>query len=270
METPPPGMFVRPLQRNTKKKSVTPTTVSCVALDCLLCRTWLAAVSWDSMSRLRLWGHARFRAGRVLWMLEELGLDYEHRPLWSRTADMEAPDFVAASPRRKIPVIQDGDFTLTESAAINTYLCDTYAPDSGWVPPPCTRDRAIYDAWLMTIMTELDAQSLYIHRKHQCLSEVYGAAPVVVDAARDYFLRQLESVTAVLQASPSLLAGAHTFTAADLLLTHCLCWAREIDWLPDDPVLRAYLDRNTARPAFQRYIAKAREDPHASGPRPSA
>ena len=147
------------------------------------------------MSRLRLWGHARFRAGRVLWMLEELGIDYEHRPLWSRTADMEAPDFLAASPRRKIPVIQDGDFTLTESAAINTYLCDTYAPDSGWVPPPCTRDRAIYDAWLMTIMTELDAQSLYIHRKHQCLSEVYGAAPVVVDAARDYFLRQLESVT---------------------------------------------------------------------------
>jgi len=244
---------------NTKKKSAIATTPAA-----------LAAVSWDSMSRLRLWGHARFRAGRVLWMLEELGIDYEHRPLWSRTADMEAPDFLAASPRRKIPVIQDGDFTLTESAAINTYLCDTYAPDSGWVPPPCTRDRAIYDAWLMTIMTELDAQSLYIHRKHQCLSEVYGAAPVVVDAARDYFLRQLESVTAVLQASPSLLAGAHTFTAADLLLTHCLCWAREIDWLPDDPVLRAYLDRNTARPAFQRYIAKAREDPHASGPRPSA
>ena len=76
--------------------------------------------------QLVLWGHANFRSGAVIWLLEELGVPYKHRPIASRTPAMDMPEFVALSPRRKIPVLQDDHFTLTETAAINTYLCDRY------------------------------------------------------------------------------------------------------------------------------------------------
>ena len=206
--------------------------------------------------RLVLWGHANFRSGRNLWMLEELGLPFSHRPIRARTAEAETPEFRAVSPRGKIPVLEDGDFALTESAAINTYLCDQYGgQDAGLVPPAGTRMRAQYDSWLFTITTELDAQALYIHRKHVDLACLYGEAPTAVEAARAYFSKQLESVQAVLRSSRSILGSdaPSAFTAADLLLTDVLVWAKKIAWLPDDDAhLTDYVARNTARPAYQR------------------
>ena len=119
----------------------------------------------------------------------------------------------------------------------------------------------MYDSWCFTIMMELDAQGLYVHRKHVALAHIYGEAPVAVEAARAYFLKQLGSATEVLRGSASVLGGgaAAPFSAADLLLTHVLLWARDIGWLPDDPALAQYIARNTARPAFGRLGAKKRE-----------
>ena len=48
-----------------------------------------------------------------------------------------------------------------------------------------------YDAWCFFICTELDAQGLYMHRKHVGpLAAQYGEAPEAVEAARLYFLKQ--------------------------------------------------------------------------------
>ena len=78
------------------------------------------------MSQRTLWGIGSARAFRVHWALHELGLDYETKPVRTRTAAMETPEFQAVSPRTKIPVFQDGDLKLFESCAIVTYLARTY------------------------------------------------------------------------------------------------------------------------------------------------
>ena len=50
------------------------------------------------------------------------GLEYERRPIGSRTGETQTDEFTRINPSQKIPVLQDGEFTLTESAAIVTYV----------------------------------------------------------------------------------------------------------------------------------------------------
>ena len=72
-----------------------------------------------------LWGAATARTLRAHWMLHELGLDYETRPIGSRTGETATAEFTQLNPRQKIPLLQDGEVTLAESAAIVTYLAET-------------------------------------------------------------------------------------------------------------------------------------------------
>ncbi|MBV8466136.1 MAG: glutathione S-transferase, partial [Burkholderiales bacterium] len=66
------------------------------------------------------------RSQRVLWLLEELGLDYEIER-YRREPSMQAPTALAAvHPLGKAPVIVDGERTLAESGAIVEYLVETY------------------------------------------------------------------------------------------------------------------------------------------------
>ena len=67
------------------------------------------------------------RALRVLWMLEEMGLDYEIHPVdFARRLD--DAEFIAASPTGSIPAIRDGDARIMESCAILEYLGAKYGP----------------------------------------------------------------------------------------------------------------------------------------------
>ena len=82
-------------------------------------------------ARLILWGAGTARTLRAHWMLCELGLDYEKRPIGSRTGETRNPEFTKLNPREKIPVLQDGQLILAESAAIVTYLAETYGQSAG-------------------------------------------------------------------------------------------------------------------------------------------
>ena len=83
------------------------------------------------------------RSQRVLWMLEELGLDYEIKP-YRRQPSMQAPDSLrAVHPLGKSPVITDGDKTLAESGAILEYLVETYGKGR-LAPPSGTPERLRY------------------------------------------------------------------------------------------------------------------------------
>ena len=83
-----------------------------------------------------LWGAGTIRTFRAHWALHEVALEYESRPIGSRTGETQTEEFTRLNPRQKIPVLQDGDLTLAESAAIVTYLGETYGGDRGLVPPP--------------------------------------------------------------------------------------------------------------------------------------
>ena len=76
------------------------------------------------MNDITVWGIGTPRTMRVHWMLAELGLAYDCRPITSRSGETMTAEFLALNPKHKIPVLRHGAMVLSESAAIITYLAD--------------------------------------------------------------------------------------------------------------------------------------------------
>ena len=158
-------------------------------------------------------------------------------------------EFTAINPRQKIPALQDGALVITESAAIITYLSDRYGtPESALLPAdPIQRAQCL--EWCFFLVSEIDATALYVMRRHVGLPQIYGEAPVAVEAAAAYFARQMGQVERTLADGRSYLMGDR-FTAADILLSTCITWAVGYQ-IPVAESVRAFNERATSRPAFQ-------------------
>jgi glutathione S-transferase len=198
---------------------------------------------------LILWGVTTSRTLRALWALHELGLDYTLHRIQPRTGETQTAEFARINPRRKIPVLQDGDFTIAESPAIVAYLSETYGTADNTLIPPNPRQRAQWLEWCFHIAMELDATSLYVMRRHGDLKHIYGEAPVAVDSASTYFQTQLRHVVQALEDGRPYLLGER-FSSADMLLTTCLVWAINYG-VPVPPICTDYVARITQRPAYQ-------------------
>lgn len=186
---------------------------------------------------------------RVHWAARELGLDYESELIGSRTGATQTKEFLALNPKAKIPVLVHDDLVLTESAAIIQYLASqatTQATHS--LVPSDARSQARYQEWQSHILMELDAQSLYIMRKHGDLAHIYGEAPVAIETAKQGFNFQIQVASQTLDSSRFLLGDS--FSGVDILLTTCLDWAVAYQ-LPLADSLEAYLDRIHTRPAYK-------------------
>jgi glutathione S-transferase len=168
-----------------------------------------------------LWGVGTSRTIRPHWALHELGLAFELRPILPRTGETQTPEFTALSARQKIPLLQDDGLVLTESAAIITYLSDAYGRDHNRLLPTDTRERARCLEWCFFVISELDATSLYVIRRHGDLRHIYGEAPIANEAAAAYFQKQMRTVERTLDAVPRFILGDR-FTAADILLSTCV------------------------------------------------
>ena len=205
------------------------------------------------MTRRILWGIGSGRAFRVHWALQELGLDYETKPVRTRTPAMDTDEFRKVSPRKKIPVFEDGALKLFESCAIATYLARTYGEGETALLPSDPGERARCDEWCYFTAMELDATSLYVIRRHGDLPETYGEAPVAVECAGEYFARQIAVPEAEFADGRPFLLGDH-LTVADIVLTPCLNWAIRYDQPVPDRLL-AYRERMADRPAYQAAFA---------------
>jgi glutathione S-transferase len=204
--------------------------------------------------RLILWGVSTTRTLRALWALHELSLDYASRPILPRSGETKTEEFTRLNPRQKIPVLQDGDFTIAESPAIVAYLSEAYGtPDNALVPRE-PRLRARWLEWCFHIAMELDATSLYVMRRHRDLKHIYGEAPVAVESAAAYFVAQLRHVVQALNDGRPFLVGDR-FTSADMLLTTCLTWAISYGVPVGEPCCHDYVARLTVRPAYQAAFA---------------
>jgi glutathione S-transferase len=154
-----------------------------------------------------------------------------------------------------VPLLQDGDFCIGESAAIVAYLSRMYStPERSLIPEP-PREYAAWLEWCFFIVTELDSTSLYVMRRHRAdaLGPIYGVAPEVVAKAGEYFRQQLRHVEVALADGRQFLMGDR-FTSADILLTTCLDWAIAYGVGICDNA-HPYLERMQARQTYQ--LAKA-------------
>ena len=203
----------------------------------------------DPDGKRLLWGVGTPRTMRPHWALHELSLPYETENIAPRNGETHTARFSGLNPRRKIPVLQDGDFTIAESPAIVCYLAEVYSHASTRLVPAGPRARARWLEWSFFISMELDATTLYVVRRHRGLPQIYGEAPAAVEAAKSYFVKQLGHVDQTLRAGGPFLMGDE-FTGADILLTTCLTWAMRQD-VPLHDSCRVYLDRVTSREAYQ-------------------
>ena len=204
-------------------------------------------------TELTLFGIGTSRTMRAHWMLLELGLEYESRPIQSRSGETLTDEFKRLNPRHKIPVLQHGSFVLTESCAIVQYLNDTFADPRALYVPQGPQARATLNEWCYFIMTELDATSLYVVRRHEGLSSIYGEAPMAVDSAKAYFLHNLETMGQRI-ANPQYLLG-ELLSPADILLMTCLDWASLAGIaLPQEAV--DYRRRVAQRSAYQEALQR--------------
>jgi glutathione S-transferase len=218
---------------------------------------------------LHLMGPAWSRAFRCLWMLEELGIAYEH-DIDAQPVSRRVKKF---NPTGKVPVLLEFDsnnggigsrsgsstmseqpsLVLTESVAINTYLGDCYDVHKHYlVPAVGTRERAVYDETVCCILSEIDSQALWIHRKHEAMGQHFGYIPAAVEHAAGQFQRMNQQVAqrVVTSGGPYLLGT--NFTAADILYVHCLDWASSIGWKAGWPEhLNEYRAKCHERPAYQ-------------------
>jgi glutathione S-transferase len=89
------------------------------------------------------------RSQRILWLLEELGLDYEVKRYQRHPTTLLAPETLRAiHPLGKSPIVTDGDLTLVESGAVIEYLVDRYGAGKLGPPPGATPERFRYIYWL--------------------------------------------------------------------------------------------------------------------------
>ena len=102
---------------------------------------------------LTIYGSPMSRAFRVLWMAQELGLEYENVPLDPRAGDTRKPDYLTINPNGHVPAIVDGDYVLWESLAINLYLAKKHG---GPLAPQDLAEEGRALAWSMWALAELE------------------------------------------------------------------------------------------------------------------
>jgi glutathione S-transferase len=201
------------------------------------------------MSRLRIYGIARTRAFRALWIAKELGLDYEHLPIEIGDAGAQSPEFLAINPNGRLPFIDDDGFVLFESLAITLYLAKKHA--LGGLYPTALQDEARTWQWSLWAVTEVD-RGVNIWSLH-----AVRLPPAERDAAkRDEALKVIEKPFRVLDAAvakQNYLLG-DTFTVADLNVAAVISRAVDMD-LSATPHLRDWLTRCLERPAAREALA---------------
>ena len=93
---------------------------------------------------LTLWGVGTSRTIRPHWAMHELGLPYKTKPIGPRTGETKTAEYTKLNPRQKVPLLQDGDFCIGESAAIVAYLSRMYStPQFALIPGSAARIRRL-------------------------------------------------------------------------------------------------------------------------------
>jgi glutathione S-transferase len=193
----------------------------------------------------RVIGTVHSRAFRVLWMLEELEVPFEHQPAAPRSDDV-----VALNPAGKVPILIDDGVPITDSTAIIQYLADRHGR---LTCPAGTRERARQDSLTQFLLDEFDA-ALWMAARHSFVLPEELRQAAIKDSLRWEFERSQRTLVQRLGQGPFLL-GAE-MTVPDIILTHCGMWAETARFPIVEPRLKDYLDRVRRRPAFIRAAAR--------------
>ena len=197
---------------------------------------------------ITLYGIPASRAFRVLWMLEELGVEYRHVATNFAGGGTRTAEFLKLNPNGHIPVLVDGETVLWESMAINLYLARKYGAGGLW--PATVEDEGHALQWSFWVMTEVEAALLAVLLHRRILPEGQRNAALAEES-----VAKLAGPFGVLDGQlrgRAYLLGA-AFSVADLNVASVLGWAAlaGID-LSHWPQFAAWFARCSERPACRK------------------
>ncbi|GAB5446983.1 glutathione S-transferase family protein [Gymnodinialimonas sp.] len=192
-----------------------------------------------------VFGGARSRAMRVLWMLEELGLEYSVVAAMPRSEEVRA-----LNPTGKIPVLVEDGVAIPDSVAIMTYLADRYGKLTA---PAGTIARAQQDAFVQAVNDEIDGV-LWAAARHSFILPEEQRVAGVKDSLRWEFTRNQDAIADRMSAEGPFVMGSE-ICLADILLSHCMGWAGSAKFDVTNTRLAEHNAMMRARPAFKRALA---------------
>jgi len=173
----------------------------------------------------------------------EAGLPYRTRLL--EQGDQDKPDYRALQPFGQVPIFDEDGFVLFESGAIVLHIGER----SEALLPKDARGRARATQWLIAALNSIEPLVMNV-----ALIDLFYAneewAKLRRPGAVEFVQRRLSALSTALGDKPYLDGGR--FTAGDLMMTTVLRILKHTDLVTRDQRLAAYIERCTARPAFQR------------------
>ncbi|MES1025327.1 glutathione S-transferase [Gloeocapsa sp. BRSZ] len=204
------------------------------------------------------------RSQRILWLLEELELNYEIKCYERNPKTMLAPESLReVHPLGKSPVITDEALTLAESGAIIEYLVERYG-EGRFVPPPGSAERLRYTYWLHyaegSAMPLLLLKLVFDRIEQQAPFFVKPIAQLITSQMKSSFIEpRIRQHLNYLEAElgKSLWFAGEEFTAADIQMSFPSEVAVSRAGLDASyPKLIDFLERIHARPAYQRALER--------------
>jgi len=182
---------------------------------------------------------------RVLWLLEELGLEFDYDPAAPRSAAV-----CALNRSGKIPVLVDGTAALTDSTAIMTYLADKMGK---FTFPAGTVERARQDGHTCFLLDEFDA-CIWTAARHTFILPEKHRLPQIKDSLRWEFERS-QKLFADRLGEKEFLMGDKV-TVPDFIAAHCGYWAKVANFPISEPAFADHTARMLSRPAYLRAAAR--------------
>ncbi len=190
------------------------------------------------------------RAGRIVWLLEELEIKYELNSMKFHPSDLKSDEHRKRHPLGRVPVLEDGDIILYESGAIVEYVLERHAP--GKLKPEVHTDLyPQYLQWfhycegmIMPPINTIVVQTIILSKERQN-SESLSQAQKLLGKALMPVNKNLEN--------KEYLIG--NFSGADIMLGHSLYMSNKLGCVNDDMInIKTYIDRLEARPCFNKAI----------------
>ncbi|MEH2298509.1 MAG: glutathione S-transferase [Nostoc sp.] len=192
------------------------------------------------------------RSQRVLWLLEELGIEYEIKFYERDQKTMLAPTSLReVHPLGKSPVITDADLTVAESGAIIEYIVDRYG-NGRLIPPSGTPERLRYTYWLHyaegSAMPPLVMNLVFNNFgiKDSSVNDEFIAPQIKLHF--DYIEGELHKSTWFV---------GEEFTAADIQMSFPVeIVAMQAELISSRPKIKQFIERIHARPAYKRALER--------------
>jgi glutathione S-transferase len=167
---------------------------------------------------ITLWGRkTSINVQKVMWLLAELGLEYERFDRGAAFGGLDDPDYVAMNPNRLVPTLKDGDLVLWESNAILRYLADAYGAGTSFGGTPAQRASA--DKWMEWYQSSVYASFQAIFYQMVRLPEK-DRDPETLKRMMDIVYPKFAQFDSVVQTQPFI--NGPELTIGDIPMAACL------------------------------------------------